>query len=167
MKNIITSSLRDISQRLSGKSDEYSEKLLKMAQDIESAENLYKNQEFDPSQEIQGDGMQDPMQGEMGGMNEMGEAGGMGEEMPVQPFAAEEENKDTTIPIESFVRNNQESVVPSNFDTHTCSVIFSAPKDIQESDMMNYILGIGKELGVEVKKFEWEKMDPKPVKGVK
>jgi hypothetical protein len=44
---------------------------------------------------------------------------------------------------------------------HHCSVTFYAPKDTQESDMMNYILGIGEKLGVEVKKFEWEKQDPK------
>lgn len=62
--------------------------------------------------------------------------------------------------VSSFVkmRPGEEPVVDDR-KTHTCTVVFKAPDGISEADMMNYILGIGKELGVDVGSFKWSKSD--------
>lgn len=62
--------------------------------------------------------------------------------------------------ISSFVkmRPGEEPVVDDR-KTHTCTVVFKAPDGVSEADMMNYILGIGKELGVDVGSFKWSKSD--------
>jgi hypothetical protein len=143
MSKTITAELRGVAKKLVGKSDKHSEKIYRLAQGIEDVQNLYNN--FDPSQESS----ISSMMGQPEGAN-------------IQPLADNKvDNGGATIPIESFIKPGEPTGPPPNYDVHHCSVTFYAPKDTQESDMMNYILGIGEKLGVEVKKFEWEKQDPK------
>jgi hypothetical protein len=137
-----------VAERLKNKDDNYANKLIVIAQELKQLDpNLYNNMdqnqmnpiidEFDPSQEV----------------------------MDVEPFTNEGPINATVqtqdgdkIPIESFVQMPQEPVA-NDYETHTCTVLFLAPKGIKESDIMNYIFGIGKELNVKVKKFEWEELD--------
>jgi hypothetical protein len=67
--------------------------------------------------------------------------------------------------ISSFVkmRPGEEPVVDDR-KTHTCTVIFKAPDGVSEADMMNYILGIGDQLGVDVESFKWSKSEAKQMK---
>jgi len=67
--------------------------------------------------------------------------------------------------ISSYVkmRPGEEPMVDDR-KTHTCTVIFKAPDGVSESDMMNYILGIGQELGVDVESFKWSKAEVKQMK---
>jgi hypothetical protein len=92
----------------------------------------------------------------MGGFNPSFQqmAGGTEDEMSMEP-------KESLNPgISSFVkmRPGEEPQVDDR-KTHTCTVVFKAPDGISEADMMNYILGIGKELGVDVGSFKWSKSD--------
>lgn len=92
----------------------------------------------------------------IGGLNSSFQqmAGGAEDEMSMEP-------KESLNPgISSFVkmRPGEEPVVDDR-KTHTCTVVFKAPDGISEADMMNYILGIGKELGVDVGSFKWSKSD--------
>jgi hypothetical protein len=62
--------------------------------------------------------------------------------------------------ISSFVKMKPgEEPVVDDRKTHTCTVVFKAPDGVSEADMMNYILGIGQELGVDVGSFKWSKSD--------
>ena len=47
---------------------------------------------------------------------------------------------------------------------HVLTCTLRAPKDINESQMMNFILKIGPAMNVEVYGFNWSKKDPKPAK---
>ena len=140
MNNNIFVELKNVAMKLAGKSDTYSKKIYRLAQTLENQKNLYNN--FDPSQETPNDMIENF------------------ESQNVAPFSNNNE-ADVTIPIESFVKPKESEVPVGDYEIHHCSVVFNAPRDIKESDMMNYILGIGEQLGVEVKKFEWEKEDPK------
>jgi hypothetical protein len=140
----ITERLYRVAENLKPKNKEYSKKVLRIAQEMQDLEGMQDMQAgdvpFDPSQESQIDSTQvDPTQ--MAAQNYADESGGQ-----------------SKVPIESFVKITDQPT-SSNYEDHVCSVSFSAPPEIEESDMMNYILGIGKELGVEVKKFDWEKLD--------
>jgi hypothetical protein len=62
--------------------------------------------------------------------------------------------------ISSFVKMKPgEEPVVDDRRTHTCTVVFKASEEVSESDMMNYILGISNELGVDVGSFKWSKSD--------
>jgi len=147
MNNSASAELKKVASRLEKMGKPQSETLFRLAQELDQVQNLYNNVSFDPSQESQVNPeiLQDIAAGQQ-----------------IQPLADAEVSKEKP-PIESFIRLDN-SGVPPNYDTHVCSVVFTAPKGTQESDMMNYILGIGKELSVEVRKFEWEKQEPKESK---
>ena len=69
--------------------------------------------------------------------------------------------------ISSYVKMKAgEEPVVDDRKTHTCTVIFKAPDGVSEADMMNYILGIGGELGVDVESFKWSKSEARPIKTV-
>lgn len=69
--------------------------------------------------------------------------------------------------ISSYVKMKPgEEPVVDDRKTHTCTVIFKAPDGVSEADMMNYILGIGGELGVDVESFKWSKSEAKQIKTV-
>jgi len=88
---------------------------------------------------------------------------------PIQNMASEEpetKSPESLNPnVSSFVkmRPGEEPVVDDR-KTHTCTVIFKAPDGVSEADMMNYILGIGGELGVDVESFKWSKSEAKQIK---
>jgi len=67
--------------------------------------------------------------------------------------------------ISSYVKKGPEEMVDDR-RIHTCTVTFKAPPDVSEAEMMNYILGIGKELGVDVDSFKWAKSEAKQPKAV-
>ena len=101
----------------------------------------------------------------LGGMPSTNMGAGMNPSF--QQMASEEDEMSMEPPkeslnpgISSFVkmRPGEEPVVDDR-KTHTCTVVFKAPDGISEADMMNYILGIGKELGVDVGSFKWSKSD--------
>ncbi len=96
---------------------------------------------------------------------------GGGSSMPYQTMASEE--PETSTPdslnpnVSSYVRMRPgEEPEVDNRKTHTCTVMFKAPEGVSEADMMNYILGIGAELGVDVETFKWSKSDAKQTKSV-
>lgn len=96
---------------------------------------------------------------------------GGGAPMPYQTMASEEPEgptPDSLNPnVSSYVkmRPGEEPEVDTR-KTHTCTVMFKAPEGVSEADMMNYILGIGAELGVDVETFKWSKSDAKQNKSV-
>lgn len=151
LTDVTAKEVREVAASVNNK--EQKDQLLRLAQQMDSMQDVYSSNEFDPSQtEEPGLGLDsggtefDPSQMDV-----------PGEQVPF----ANETGSSSKVPIESFVKVDGQTAAPSNYTEHTCSVLFKAPKDTQESDMMNYILGIGKELGVEVTKFEWEKLPPK------
>ncbi len=80
----------------------------------------------------------------------------------------EEEDGGLHPDIDSFVKapsGGGRADVVDDRRTHTCTVTFKAPPNISEADMMNYILGIGKHLKVDVDSFKWAKSDIKPGAG--
>ena len=95
---------------------------------------------FDPSQEM---GIQDFKNGQ-------GSGGGGGGLHPS---------------IETFVKPHGNSLTgggQGEGTLHTCTVTFRDHNSVGEPKMMNYILGIGENLGVDVEKFAWSKQTPKP-----
>lgn len=104
----------------------------------------------------------------LGGVPTPANMGGGGLNPSFQQMAGETEEDEMSMEpkeslnpgISSFVkmRPGEEPVVDDR-KTHTCTVVFKAPDGISEADMMNYILGIGKELGVDVGSFKWSKSD--------
>ena len=56
--------------------------------------------------------------------------------------------------IDSFVKV-KEGPIENDLDQHTLSMTLEAPKDIKEHDMMNYMLGMEKSMGVRIVKFSW------------
>jgi hypothetical protein len=154
MNNNASVELKRVASRLEQKGKPQSKVLFKLAQEIGQMENLYNNGSFDPSQDVQ-EPQVNPEETQVS--PDMSQQ--LGGSQDVQPLADVDVGGDKP-PIESFVRLNNPGT-PSNYDTHNCSVVFRAPKGTQESDMMNYIMGIGKELGVEVFAFDWEKQEPK------
>jgi hypothetical protein len=147
--------INDIAKKIEPKNKSLSNKVRVYAQNLSDMQSM---NEFDPSQEYGSDMQGYDMQGGS---------------QDVQPFASDDTpsgenpvNMETTIggetekvPIESFVRQPDAPVAPANYKIHTCTVMFKAPLDIEESDMMNYILGIGDKLGVDVDSFKWTKSD--------
>jgi len=94
--------------------------------------------------------------------------------MATSQFASEEPDMDMESEAESLnpgissyvkMRPGEEPVVDDR-KTHTCTVIFKAPDGVTEAEMMNYILGIGQELGVDVESFKWSKSEAKMTKAV-
>ena len=146
--NTIAKELNKVASKLKGKS-EYSDKIYRLAQELENQENLYNNvNQFDPSQE----------------QPEVNTMLGNPESINIQPLVdndAEIKEPDATIPIESFIKPSSPEISP-DYNVNHCAVTFYAPKDVSKSEMMNYIMGIGEKLSVEVKKFEWEEEDAKP-----
>lgn len=148
--------LTEVANKLARKGVAHAETVYKIAQALQDLENgsfdpsgiinpeQSATQDFDPSQ---GDMEQnfDPSQ-EIGG-NDM-----------VKPFASDSEvSMETKVPIESFAQVPEKAPM-SNVNVHTCTVTFKAHPDVKESDMMNFILGIGDKLGVEVDSFKWAKI---------
>lgn len=67
--------------------------------------------------------------------------------------------------VSSYVKEKpHEEAIVDDRKTHTCTVIFKAPDEVSEAEMMNYILGIGGSLGVEVESFKWSKSEVKQMK---
>lgn len=146
----VSTELKNIAQQLKEvKHEAQASKLLKIAQNVDGMQKMQQlYNEFDPSQEKE----IAPVQ------NYADESPGAEEISPNSESQADPEGK---VPIESFIKMNGEPQTSTNFLTHNCGVVFKAPSDVEESDMMNYILGIGKALGVEVVKFDWEKLEDK------
>jgi hypothetical protein len=44
---------------------------------------------------------------------------------------------------------------------HTCSITFDAPHEVNEHEMMDYIMGIEEALGAKVVKFSWSMSEGK------
>jgi hypothetical protein len=90
--------------------------------------------------------------------------------IPTSQFASEEEEEAPESAglnpgISSYVKPRQDGEqTVDNRKTHTCTVIFKAPDGVTEAEMMNYILGIGQELGVDVESFKWSKSEAKITK---
>jgi hypothetical protein len=132
--------LKKIESDLNIKKSSHAGKIKRIAQDLSNYDSMLQN--YDPGQDY-----------------------GQGQDQ-VQPFASDNApSMETTIngetekvPIESFVKPPETEVHP-DYNTHTCTVVFKAPPDIKESDMMNYILGIGEALHVDVDSFKWAKLD--------
>ena len=59
--------------------------------------------------------------------------------------------------ISSFVREPEghEMIGEPNYKVHVAQVTFKAPLDMNEGDIMNFILGIKEALNVEVEGFQW------------
>ena len=66
------------------------------------------------------------------------------------------------IPIESYVHKNERGEQIDDRVIHTLTCTLKAPQDVSEAHMMNYILGIAKELGVDVDSFKWSKSEQAP-----
>lgn len=54
-----------------------------------------------------------------------------------------------------------EEPVDSGMKRHTCAITFEAPKEINEHEMMDYIMGIEKALNSKVVKFSWSLSEDK------
>ena len=63
--------------------------------------------------------------------------------------------------IPSYVNMDQQKPMVDARKTHVCTVTFKADNDVEESDMMNYILGIGDKLPVDVDGFTWKSSEAK------
>lgn len=85
----------------------------------------------------------------------------------VQPMASQSDDESLNPGISSFVKMRPgEDMQVDDRKTHTCTVTFKAQDGVSEADMMNYILGIGGELKVDVESFKWSKTEAKPSKAV-
>jgi len=54
-----------------------------------------------------------------------------------------------------------EEPVQSGMKRHTCAITFEAPEEINEHEMMDYIMGIEKALNSKVVKFSWSLSEDK------
>ena len=71
--------------------------------------------------------------------------------------------------INTFVKppTDQPSEMVDDRKTHQLSCTLKAPDGVSEADMMNYILGIGDALKVDVDSFKWSKTEPKSSSGAR
>lgn len=116
----------------------------------------------------------DPNQGE-GMIREFNPEGAS--QNPGVPFSPEALAGDYSMPvgqprgghpdIEPFV-NMKVDTQPQVDDRaiHTLTLTLRAPREISEAEMMNYMLGMGEELGVDIDGFKWQKSEPKTSKPV-
>ena len=82
-----------------------------------------------------------------------------------QSTQAYSDEKDSGTPahpdIPSYVNMDKDKPMVDERKTHVCTVTFKASPDVEESEMMNYILGIGDQLQVDVDGFTWKATEPK------
>lgn len=63
--------------------------------------------------------------------------------------------------IKSFALPNVSIKTDDNNKKHTCSITFDAPHEVNEHEMMDYIMGIEEALGAKVVKFSWSMSEGK------
>ena len=67
--------------------------------------------------------------------------------------------KDFAMP--SIKVKDEDAPADTNMKRHTCAITFEAPKEINEHEMMDYIMGIEKALNSKVVKFSWSLSEDK------
>lgn len=134
------STIKDVAKRIASKKPDHAAELMRIAQFYEGA---------GPVREFQSDNSSDSFMG-----------GGM-------PIPDQGTNLSSGHPdIEPFVNMKVEKPMVDERETHTLTLTLKAPEDVSEAEMMNYMLGMGEKLGVDVDGFKWTKSEPKASKTV-
>ena len=145
-----------IAHRIAGKNKPIADRLIKVSERLVKYAQ-YPGGEFDPSMEPSAM-QQQQMDGQV---NEYASEPETTESEP--DIKIDGKGRSGNPGIESFVKIPEEGEAPAidDRDTHSCTIVFKAPKDVGEDQMMAYVLGMREALGVDASQFKWQKQEAK------